>query len=1093
MDTQVTSFFFLLIFWVGFCYWYFVSSFVETFSSSLLLSSFRLVGLDSSRAFDTLLRLPLARYSSLDTVFFPEFSAYVSRSESYFGSTFVTRLFSRFGFWTLFVHFYNLDLLFSFVLFYLNLILDSCLLILTSFHRIVSSFYFNCTVFTSFYFMGFLDFCRQQAEKRAVAAAQRDAELYALLVERIALIEQSNLQATRAPASETSDARASGSQTQVVTAAAPFQQPGGVTGVAERWRRARAQEQNVREQARRLSETGSGTASATPTFTQAGRAYLLADGATATDASLLPRRGAIYGSRVMGIPRLARSVDVRSLRTLMTEAGAIRASDGGVLINFNPCPEEEMEAQRDMGNNSYHLDLVELFVDPSGLGGDDTDLSIVATWGGETEFTRAWLGTTAQYLGNGSSATVLAHGVRIFYESANHHRDLQLRVGSTNSTRDTDQVLAAIYVGTVRQHTGPDSSLRHVISNTVARDQEAGRLIRAQQLGNVWAITPTGGFVPGIPDVRMRLHGNSVLEMVDPMTYRAVSTPDQWFTVRGDGQGRLNRTRSNFVSLPREEVARRSIDALTHSQIPGNPRDMVEEPRTSNLAGFSTPADILFSTSFMVPKDAKEGAVLSSFNILEEAETFNSQFYNEWFASNLFLGGLNLVCEAPDSKYCGTALLFVFDFYDRLDTTMTSLKLEVGKHFPHTVHILRNGDRHVFPLSLKEHFGHALHARGGGFCNPRVFVSVATGNQIESFDAWKCTINFMVSREAFGDQFSLGPVATWPPAPISLSRYLGPFTVNSGTSLNDVDFSIALGSVSKFSGGAIMSFPSAVFSCFQGSSGSLRFVLEPTCSLFCTAKFICVLVFGSFVPSTAQMWKMHHVVVTGGEVSTLPFDVPFGAVPNVGLKGARFICRPIGGVKAPKDFTGKYECLIHLLGIEGESLSRRVFSDTDDFMSWFSCGAITKDDFTLEIPARLRDFSTKDATFTMYSNGFSQMVGAAGFHMGEVELEFTWSLDSSIAEAKGWISLSTLFGPVANNFRGHYTVSNCVLPTSKIVRLSVGTFAGGTTANFKTYDTNSVKFHTNIGKYISQINVGIRPLPGFSFYGRSAIIRKNPP
>uniref|UniRef100_A0AAT9JB62 Polyprotein n=1 Tax=Asian lizard's tail nepovirus TaxID=3115763 RepID=A0AAT9JB62_9SECO len=908
---------------------------------------------------------------------------------------------------------------------------------------------------------------------------------YSQVLDTITLLECSNVQAMCAPAS-------SSSTVQEHNVTAPTSQPGGVTGIAERWRRQRAQERNVREQAQRLSEPGVGATSATPSFEQAGRAYLLADGARATDSSLLPRRGNIYGSRVMGIPRLARSVDVRSLRTLMTNAGAIRASDGGILVNFNPCPEEEMEAQRDMGNNSYHLDLVEIFIDPSGMGGDDTDLSVVATWGGDTEFTRAWLGTVATFLGNGSSGSVMGPGVRIFYESANHHRDLQLRIGSTNTTRDTDQILAGIYVGTMRQHTGPAQELRHVISNTIVRDQEQGRVIRSQQLGNTWVLSPTGGFVPGVPEVRMRLQGNSVLEMIDPLTYRAVSTPDQWFTVQGNRGGRLNRSMSNFVSLPRQEAARRSIDNLLHSQIQGEPRDMLNEPRTGNAAGLSDPAEILFSTSFMVPKDAKVGSLLSVFNILSESAAFSSQLYSEWFAGNLFLGDLCLVCEAPPSSYSGLALLFTFDFYERLDEKPSTLPLAVGKHFPHTVHILRNGDRHVFNLSFKEHFGHALHSRGTGFCVPRVFVSVATGNQVEAFDTWKCTVNFSCRRESFGSLFDLGAVATWPPSrDIAFNRFIGPYVIESGTAAKDLEISLSLGGGSTWSGGSIISFPSACFSVFQGQVGSIKFVLEPTCSIFCTAKFLCVLVFGSFVPTTAQMWKMKHAVVTGGEVVELPFDVPFGTIPTMSLAGAHLIYRPIGGVMAPKDFPGKYEFLVHIIDVTRGEAEFRTFSSTDDYMAWFTCTNITVDDFTLEIPSRLTDFSTKEATFTMYNNGFSQMVGASGFHQGEVELEFSWSLNSSFSEAKGWISISTLYGTPSANFRGHYSVSNCVMPNKRVVRFSIGTFAGGVTANFKGFDTNSVKFHTNIGKYLSSLCVSVRPLPGFKFFGKSAIIRKS--
>nr|WIW43223.1 MAG: polyprotein 2 [Rousettus madagascariensis nepovirus] len=846
----------------------------------------------------------------------------------------------------------------------------------------------------------------------------------------------------------------------------------------ENHERRRRDQQESAAAAAALRERGAGVG-ITADHAQATRAYQNAHFAQPVRDSILPRRGQIYGRRGwFGRRELSTFETTRTVRSVLVDAGFITAAgEASSVIEFNPVSPEELVAFRNRGATSYFIDQLEIAIVPYGMPGDDTNFSVVAMWGHEDRFERAWLGTVSSFLGNGFASVVLNPGLHIPYTQPNQHRTLRFFVGSTNSTRQADTVLASLRVSTNIQHVGVGELWNRNVSQDLVDDQIHGRQVRTSLLGNTVVYAPEGGPVQGVPDVDIQIPGTVTIRNTGPSSFEVVESSGHRFNVtRALTRSLSTRVQGSDRRAPVSQLPRQETEPL--------PRH--EGPDRNYLQGDLPISQLATVEKIVMPQDMQEGKVIGFFDFISSVSSFAGVVFREWQMTHIFNCDIVMEVSFASNPFVGASFVIIPDFGNRLPLDVHTIPLDILGTLPHFVVSLSEPSPKMFNVDMEKLRGVPLtpYPRVDG--DTRFVVVAANTNSLTTTNSWDVFIRFHATNRV--------PVLSPEVTPhISscfnwngeVERLYSPLSFSLGE--NTPKFvGLNFGDLVQSSTWKTKGYYGALASNYLGFGGEVIFEVFVVSSCFIKCELLAYVHCGGAIHNIRDICRVPHIQISGPGVYSLKICSPYITVPTKVVSQEFFgkiYFQPICGPVAPKDTVGKFEILVDVKKIDKfVGISKPV--PTDSYIGWFNIQSIRSDDLKLHIPMNVGDFSIKGMTVVMVENPFSRMLASSLYHEGTVSLQFTWSLEQKFGDVKGFISFAVRYGPSEDSESvGLYHVSTAVPVCTQEIKVHIGSFVGGEfggkTLNFTPY----VRIRSNIGTKISNINICIKPSEDFKLKG----------
>uniref|UniRef100_A0AAT9J7U2 Polyprotein n=1 Tax=Beetleweed nepovirus TaxID=3115756 RepID=A0AAT9J7U2_9SECO len=848
------------------------------------------------------------------------------------------------------------------------------------------------------------------------------------------------------------DGRTSGGQTVEQEAnplgvhTAPNVAPNRAAWISERRSAIRRQ-----QQARGLQELSART-DQPMTFEQARNAYLGAAAMIEQGLPLLPPLSRAYRGR-----GLFQGPSTRANFTMDFQLNGLPRGTNTLEVLYNPVCDEEMEEYRDRGNTAVVIDALEIAIDPYGLPGDTTDLTVVALYGHQQNVERAFIGSSSTFLGNGLSRALFLPGLRYSQEESRRDSIIKLYVASTNATTDPDSILASISVGTLRQHIGPGHN--RTIANSVYLAQTRGQTLRATMMGDTVVVAPDGGLVRGTPEANVTIGGSSSLRMTGPLQWERVDTPGTQFSIT---------TRSRSVRVDR------------NADVPCAPPRM--STTTRGLAGRG---------SVQVPKDCKADMFLKTLNLRTMISGFSGIEYEKWLRAGLVMPKFKVVVRYPANAFTGLTWVMSFDAYNRISahitpTASTSYTLSV----PHWLLHHKKGTT-TCELDYGELCGHALWFKTTTFETPQLHFTCLTGNHQELAADWEFVVDLYADLEPV-TKFLGTPNFVYKSNPeIGIFRFftLPPvsFSLTEKSAVKNVE--MVLGREALSGTTKIFSYNQVLLSCLLGFGGILRGRVHFCSPITYGMTVWLVSEWNGNATNWNEVFKYPGTYIEEDGEFEIELRSPYHRVPTRLLTGStassfgHLSFYAVSGPLAPKDETVALPLVVELLELRSPDLSAPALPD--DYFLWVDFSNFTLDEEEFVIGSRFFDFQSVTCDIGLGDNPFAHMIACHGLHCGTLELKMMWSLKEDYAKAKGSVVITKLCGDKTNGYDGGSLVCS-INKMECSTTLFVGNFAGANPNTALAIYSRWLSIKLNAAKSMEKLRILAKPIGNFEFYGRTS-------
>lgn len=492
-------------------------------------------------------------------------------------------------------------------------------------------------------------------------------------------------------------------------------------------------------------------------FEEARAVYKAPKEGVPTQRSILPDVRDAYSARSTGARVRSLFGGAPTTRAQRTEDFVLTSpstgDDSSFSFYFNPVSEQEMAEQERGGNTMLSLDAVEVVIDPIGMPGDDTDLTVMVLWCQNSDDQRALIGAMSTFVGNGLARAVFYPGLKLLYANCRVRdgRVLKVIVSSTNSTLTRGLPQAQVSIGTLRQHLGPGHD--RTISGALYASQQKGFNIRATEQGGAVTFAPQGGHVEGVPSANVQMGAGEHLIQADPMQWRLQRSQSSRFVVSGHSRSRGS------------SLFNGSVDRTQHGTGAFADPNFLP-PRNSSVQGGSWQegTEAAYLGKVTCAKDAKGGTLLHTLDIISACKIQNLLRYKEWQRQGFLHGKLRLRCFIPTNIFCGHSMMCSLDAFGRYDPNVlgASFPVKLASLLPTEVISLADGPVVTWTFDIGRLCGHGLYYSEGAYSKPKIYFLILSDNDVPAEADWQFTYQLLFEDYSFSNSFGAVPFITLP-------------------------------------------------------------------------------------------------------------------------------------------------------------------------------------------------------------------------------------------------------------------------------------------------------------------------------------------
>nr|AIT39629.1 polyprotein [Tomato ringspot virus] len=817
-------------------------------------------------------------------------------------------------------------------------------------------------------------------------------------------------------------------------------------------------------------------------FEEARAVYKASKEGVPAQRSILPDVRDAYSARSTGARVRSLFGGTPTTRAQRTEDFVLTSPSAGDASSFsfyfNPVSEQEMAEQERGGNTMLSLDAVEVVIDPVGMPGDDTDLTVMVLWCQNSDDQRALIGAMSTFVGNGLARAVFYPGLKLLYANCRVRdgRVLKVIVSSTNSTLTHGLPQAQVSIGTLRQHLGPGHD--RTISGALYASQQQGFNIRATEQGGAVTFAPQGGHVEGIPSANVQMGAGEQLFQAGPMQWRLQRSRSSRFVVSGH-----SRTRGSSLFAGSVDRTQQGTGAF---EDPG-----FLPPRNSSVQGGSWQegTEAAFLGKVTCAKDAKGGTLLHTLDIIKECKSQNLLRYKEWQRQGFLHGKLRLRCFIPTNIFCGHSMMCSLDAFGRYDSNVlgASFPVKLASLLPTEVISLADGPVVTWTFDIGRLCGHGLYYSEGAYAKPKIYFLILSDNDVPAEADWQFTYQLLFEDHTFSNSFGAVPFITLPHIfnKLDIGYWRGPTEIDLTSTPAPNAYRLLFGLSTVISGNmSTLNANQALLRFFQGSNGTLHGRIKKigtaltTCSLLLSLRHKDA----SLTLETAYQ-RPHYILADGQGAFSLPISTPHAATSFL-EDMLRLEIFAIAGPFSPKDNKAKYQFMCYFDHIELVEGVPRTIAGEQQF-NWCSFSNFKIDDWKFEWPARLPDILDDKSEVLLRQHPLSLLISSTGFFTGRAIFVFQWGLNTTAGNMKGSFSARLAFGKGVEEIEQTSTVQPLVGACEARIPVEFKTYTGYTTSGPPGSMEPYIYVRLTQAKLVDRLSVNVILQEGFSFYGPS--------
>nr|AGR65703.1 polyprotein 2 [Cherry leaf roll virus] len=852
-----------------------------------------------------------------------------------------------------------------------------------------------------------------------------------------------------------------------VATQAPFRQE-----ARQRWLGRRAHDLESQEDRIRKIADSQGIS-----YASARAAYGAPDEAVPSQAPILPRLDEAY-TRDSVVPRflLGRTASTRAQRTVdvVLASPSVDKENHTATFYFNPVSQQEIDRMKSSGNTMVSIDAVEIAIDPVGMPGDDTDLTVLVMWCQNADPQRAILGALSTFVGNGLARCVFYPGLKLMHQhcSAPDGRVLKVMISSTNSTLIGGLPQAQVSIGTLRQHIGPGHD--RTISRALATAQVQGYNVRAVQQGNATVFAPQGGHVEGTPSANLQMGAGETLVQTGGTHWKLQRAASDRFVVEGTS---------------RTVGPRRMADARVDR---GNFPDQGARGQQQPPVNMSLQSGIIpgmhwsAATSFKCAAEAAENSILARWSLRSIISEGGTDAWIKWQREQRSTFLVEGTIAMSVNIMAGTTLGLVCDAFNRakhLDNFPSAL----GQNMPQRVFPLSNPLERNFSFSMSELLGYTMHPHASAFEDVQFILYVLNTNDVACAAEWGGHILWQMKddvSEPYELQLPVVPrdgarLDVWR-GPATMSQGLFPYTTNAS-------LGFAEPRVVQTGYAPITSFHQAALSYFISYGGTIHGRLVKIGSGLVQVDIALAMWHEcADMVSYREIIKLPHVLLKGGEGEfALPINAPFGHTSTRDRGPTLAVCL-VSGVVAPKDCSAPYRYMIYFDRVEFNAQLPPVIANRLQFL-WASFSefkpVVPASNRTWMIPCRLSDYKVEGATIKMEAHPLARLVASAGMFQGTMKFTLRWTFSTSLTVPTTYVQLTHKFGTATASESYLTKLAHASQATEISLDVVVAGLGGFMRSGVAENRENFVAVSLSKPGDLAKLDIIIELMPGFRFRG----------
>nr|WIW80047.1 polyprotein 2 [Cherry leaf roll virus] len=858
-----------------------------------------------------------------------------------------------------------------------------------------------------------------------------------------------------------------GSSDGALATQAPFRQD-----ARQRWLGRRAHDLESQEDRIRRIADSQGVS-----YAAARSAYGAPDEAVPSQAPILPQLDEAY-TRDSVVPRflLGRTASTRAQRTVdvVLASPSVDAENHTATFYFNPVSQQEIDRMKTSGNTMVSIDAVEIAIDPVGMLGDDTDLTVLVMWCQNTDPQRAILGALSTFVGNGLARCVFYPGLKLMHQhcSAPDGRVIKVMVSSTNSTLVGGLPQAQISIGTLRQHIGPGHG--RTISRALATAQVQGYNIRAVQQGNATVFAPQGGQVEGTPSADVQMGAGETLVQTGGTRWKLQRSASNRFVVEGSsrqvGPRRVSGERVDRGDFPDQGA-----------------RGQQQPPVNMTLQSGITPGmHWSAATPFKCAAEAAENSILARWSLRSIINEGGTDAWIKWQREQRTTFLVEGVIAMSVNIVAGTTLGLVCDAFNRAKH-LNNFPSALGQNMPQRVFPLSNPLERNFSFSMSELLGYTMHPYASAFEDVQFILYVLNTNDVACAAEWGGHILWQV-KDDVAEPYELQlPVVPRDGARLDVWR--GPATMVQGTFPYTTNVNLGFAEPRSVQTGyaPITSFHQAALSYYISYGGTIHGRLVKIGSGLVQVDIALAMWHDSAdMVDFRDIIKIPCVLLKGGEGEfALPINAPFGHTSTRDRGPTLAVCL-VSGVVAPKDCSAPYRFMIYFDRVEFNTQLPPVIANRLQFL-WASFSnfapVVPTATRTWMIPCRLSDYKVEGATIKMEAHPLARLIASAGMFQGTMKFILRWTFSSPLTTPSTYVQLTHKFGTATAGESYLTKLAHAAQATEISLDVVVAGLGGFMRSGVAESRENFVAISLSKPSDLAQLDIIIELMPGFRFRG----------
>uniref|UniRef100_A0AAT9J7W6 Polyprotein n=1 Tax=Senecio pinnatifolius nepovirus TaxID=3115776 RepID=A0AAT9J7W6_9SECO len=501
-----------------------------------------------------------------------------------------------------------------------------------------------------------------------------------------------------------------------------------------------------------------------------------------------------------------------------------------------------------------------------------------------------------------------------------------------------------------------------------------------------------------------------------------------------------------------------------------------------------------------VKKDAKEGDFVGTVNFMAMMRTQARTPYLQALNAGMIDPVIQMKIYTGSTAFVGTTIVVVHDFYNRVDVDKLGSKLyrSVGNSFPQTMRPLNQGGCSVHTIDTRKYLGHTLFVKDLAFADPRFHVYIYDDNALPMAENWQCTLEFYVKvlpRTPFEiAKESCFEVGVQNFAYIDLDIYKGVGSIALAGKPTAVTIPLHFGEPAEYATNKIsFGFTQAIYRCLQGTGGYLHGQITQIGTLMISCVVRVGMWWSTSIPTLSDISNVPHCDIDLGKSDgtfKLLYQSPYSRVSSR-ERNILLYFFPLGGPTGPKDVSSPFTFSVYFKGIEPLGPVKQIDSIMGEF-AWIDLdlSAVEKQSGPVQfpIPAYIKDVEYTVGKVTLRTNTLAYLFGSCGFFSGRTEIIVYWTQRHPLSGKRTNVHLCRMYGTDTSYEMQATEMYNSALVGRASMTSEVGDFTGFETPVGSRSNRNFYMLRIDDVEFLSNVVVCIRLLPGFKFYGRSAII-----